>query len=316
MRLEKFINEGHKAIRISGTLEERVFEISVLLFKNCKQYLKDLKGTSDVLYRGARGGEITLITPRLDREPKDMSYELQELLDDAFYDKFKWRPRTEGVFCSGRYDQAAAYGSSVYTVWPIGKYDFVYSDRIHDLYTSTENLNTKVAYGEDEWYDEFEEEYNDDYGEDGDYGTWYWNDTDTGENVKSHAIDVVADWEREAQEFETEEEEENFDPFDYLDEDDLEWVPEEEKEDWINNKIEDRKYEIEDEVRDVVSDFSDDNIQKAIRSRNEVMLSCKSYYLISDNLTNDIMERIQMGPPSSTQKQLKFQFAYKKRRRK
>ena len=36
MRLQDFINEGHKAIRISGTLDERVFEITVLLFKDCK----------------------------------------------------------------------------------------------------------------------------------------------------------------------------------------------------------------------------------------------------------------------------------------
>ena len=316
MRLEKFINEGHKAIRLSGTLDEKVFEIAVLLFKNCKPYLKDLKGTTDVLYRGARGGEITLITPRIDRQPKDMSIELQELLDDEFYAKFKWRPRSEGVFCSGKYDQAATYGSSVYTVWPIGKYDFIYSVDIHDLYTKTENLNVTVQGGDDYWYDEFEEEYDQDYGEDGDYGSWYWNGTDTNENVKSHAIDVVANWERESQEFETEEEEENFDPFDYLDEDDLEWVPEEDKDDWINNKIAEKQYEIDDEVKDVVSDFSDDNIQNAIDSHNEVMLSCESYYLISDNLTNEIMKQIKMGPPKARQKQLKFQFAYKKRRRK
>ncbi len=317
MRLQHFINEGHKEVRISsGTLEERVFEISVLLFKNCKQYLKDLKGTSDVLYRGGRGGEITLITPRTDRHPKDMSPELQELLDDEFDKKFGWRPRSEGVFCSGDYDQAEGYGNAVFTVWPIGKYDFIYSDSINDLYLHTENLNNTVAGGEDTWYDEFKEEWEDSYDEDGNYGSWYYNGEDTGENVKSYALDVVADQERESHESNTEEEDEDYDPFDYISEDDLTWVPEEEKEDFINSKIEDRKYEIESEVEDVVSDFSDYSIKHAISSHNEVMLSCKSYYLISDKLTNDLKDQIKMGPPSATQKQLKFQFAYKKRRRK
>jgi hypothetical protein len=315
MRLQKFINEGHKAIRLNSKTEsKKVYEIITLLFKDCKQYLKDLKGTSEPLYRGARGGDITLITPRADREPKDMSRELQELFDTAFYNDFGWYPRSEGVFCSGKYDQASGYGSAVFTVWPIGKYNFIYSDDTHDLYTKSENLNDKVKYGEDSWYDDFEEEYEDEYGEDGDYGSWYYNGTDTNETVKSHAIDVVADWEREKQEFETEEEEENFDPFDYISEDDLDWVPEEEKEDWINNKIEDRKEDIEIEVKDMVSDFADDNIQNAIDSHNEVMLSCESYYLINNNFTDDIFDQIKLGPPSK-QKQLKFQFAYKKRRR-
>lgn len=131
MKLKQYLNEGKTSIDVPPDEQNEFLE--TLLTKNCKQYLNAIKGTQKLLYRGTEQVfKIAEITPRKNRNPKDMPLEYHKLLDKLFNTKFGWKPRSTGIFCSGRH-QAAVYGS-VYSIWPIGKFKFIWSPKIHDLY--------------------------------------------------------------------------------------------------------------------------------------------------------------------------------------
>jgi hypothetical protein len=74
---------------------------------------------------------------RIDRTPMNTSAELTTRLDNAFEEKFHWRPRTQGLFVTGDYAQSWAYGASFgesYIVFPMGPIKFLYNPKIKDLF--------------------------------------------------------------------------------------------------------------------------------------------------------------------------------------
>ncbi len=311
MRLEKFIVEESRHTPIDFydmDREEKIQKMASMLFRDCKPYLKDLKKSGKVMYRGAYGGDMTKIIPRKDRQPKDMDQELSDEIDDAFMSHVGWKPRSEGVFCSGDYKQAEGYGSAVFTVWPIGKYKFVWSLSIYDLYTKLDNSGD-YDYIETDWmYEDYEERY----GENSENGSWYYEGSDTEETEKSDAEAKVAEWITDDQEFESEEEKEDFDPYDEMAE--LDWEPDVSEEDYIEDAVaEERERQLESRY-EVVFDYEEDNIVKAIDTGNEIMIGCKAYYIIDNEYTNELVELLKIGKIKPAHKQLKFQFAYKKRR--
>lgn len=309
MRLETFINEAERHTEIffdTDDIEEKVTKMAHLLFNDCKQYLKDLGKSGEVMYRGAYGGDMTKIVPRKNRAPKDMSAALQEELDDAFYGEFKWKPRSEGVFCSGEWDQAHSYGTNVFTVWPIGKYQFLYNENVHDLYTHFENDDDDVDTSQ------IEEDYYDNYGE-GYQGTWYYDGENTEKSDKDDAEDVVAQWFEERYEPE-DEEDDDYDGHDNIDDKDFEWEPDVSWDDYLVDEIENARERIRENRYEVVFDYRDDDIKRAIKSQNEIMVRCKEYYIIDEDFTDDLNKLLKIGKIKSVHKQLKFQFAYKKRR--
>lgn len=309
MRLETFINEErHTEIYFdTDNVEEKVAKMAHLLFNDCKEYLKDLGKSGEVMYRGAYGDDMTKIVPRKNRQPTDMSRELQEELDNVFYDQFKWRPRSEGVFCSGEWDQAHGYGNNVFTVWPIGKYQFLYNENIHDLYTyfDTENELDDVD------TDQIERDYYDNYGE-GYEGTWYYEGDDTKESDKDNATDVVAGWFEK--DHEPEDDEDDYDGHDDVDYNGFEWEPDVSWDDYLEDNIEYERERIRENRLEVVLDYKDDDIKKAIKSKHEIMVRCKEYYIIDEEFTDDLNKLLKIGKIKPVHKQLKFQFAYKKRR--
>lgn len=304
MRLEKFINEDrHTEIYFdTDNDEEKVIKMAQLLFRDCKRYLKDIGKGGDVMYRGAHGADMTKIVPRKNRQPKDMDTEMQEELDDAFDSQFGWRPRSEGVFCSGDYHQASAYGKRVFTVWPIGKYKFLYNDNVNDLYTYMDNYDDYI---DTDW---MYENWQDTYGEGGE-GSWYYDGEDTEKSDKDDATEVVVGW------LEKEHEEEEYDAYEDIDEYDWEWMSDVSEEDYIEDATDQERERLREARYEVAYDYRDDNIKNAIDSTNEIMIGCKEYYIISNNYTNQLQKILKIGKIKPVHKQLKFDFAKRKRRK-
>lgn len=314
MRLEQFITESRSTKIEFDTvdIEEKVTKMASLLFKDCKQYLKDLniKNAGKVMYRGARGGDMTKIIPRKDRVPKDMDQDLSNALDDEFEREFGWEPRSEGVFCSGDRDQAAGYGN-VFTVWPIGKYKFLWSWSIFDLYTKMDQMGSSDYIDTDYFYTEWDETY----GEGGE-GSWYYDGDDTEETDKDKAEEVVLDWiEKQHEKDYSEYEDDDFDPQDELDDLSFEWTPDIDQESYVEDRAEQAREDLKDERLEVTNEYQDKDINKALRTGNEIMLGCNSYYLIDDDFSNELIKVLSKGKIKPVHKQLKFQFAYRKKRR-
>jgi hypothetical protein len=128
MKLLKFLNET-----TGPKLPSNPKDAADLIRKNCKPFLAAIKGEG-ILWRGtfATLNFIDVITPRTNRVPSSMPVNIHEALDIAFKTKFGWKPRSEGVFCSGSKAQAFSYGN-LRSIWPIGEFKFVWSPKIPDL---------------------------------------------------------------------------------------------------------------------------------------------------------------------------------------
>lgn len=104
MKLKQYLNEG-KTTRIDLPREDTMESLEALLTKNCQPYLKTISGTKKLLFRGTNQTfKMAEITPRKSRTPKDTPLKYHKLLDKLFNTKFGWKPRSTGIFCSGRMD--------------------------------------------------------------------------------------------------------------------------------------------------------------------------------------------------------------------
>jgi len=133
MRFEQYIlNEQNVSISWDAVIRN--------IQNNCKHYLKLLKPTGGVFYRGYKSNELYIKKKtRTDRKPLSTSQKTHELLDDAFKEKFGWKARSEGVFTSGRPDGAYLYGR-VYLFFPKGLSTYIYAPDINDLFVQLHSL--------------------------------------------------------------------------------------------------------------------------------------------------------------------------------
>jgi hypothetical protein len=87
------------------------------------------------LMRGYKiDGTFFAKTARDDRQPLDTSPRTHEVVDQWFFDRFRFRYRSSGVFCTNKYSTARGYGTP-YLVFPVGNYTACWSDKITDLYS-------------------------------------------------------------------------------------------------------------------------------------------------------------------------------------
>ena len=104
-----------------------------IIRRDCQPFLVETKG--NILFRGSvqhiKG--IKKIDPRSDRRPTDTPGWAHKMLDGAFKKKFGWNARSEGVFATRSINNAEVYGVA-YEFYPIGKFKYVWSPRIDDLY--------------------------------------------------------------------------------------------------------------------------------------------------------------------------------------
>jgi hypothetical protein len=142
MRLSNYLTEANNANQkmIKGIMSK--------LQRNYSEHLRFVKSVmlehSDrefesfwsrcFFYRGARGPQIFERAVRKDRTPKDTVYKMQIWLDDAFEKKFGWRPRSQGLFATGNFDQAQGYQDNPYIIFPSNNYKFIWSEKIGDIY--------------------------------------------------------------------------------------------------------------------------------------------------------------------------------------
>jgi hypothetical protein len=113
-----------------------------------------LKEFSVPLYRGEkRSNAFIMKTRRKDRVSRDTPEALHKLLDEVFLDLYGWRARSSGVFVGTDKSTADTYGNAYY-FFPIGRYRYLYSKRIRDLYVSLRrrifnNIRDRVKSRED-----------------------------------------------------------------------------------------------------------------------------------------------------------------------
>lgn len=131
-------------MKIIELFEEEEFDqdaIVELIKRDCKPYF-DASPGNRLMFRGMRGRSKTKAfkrTVRADRAPKDTSDELHKAMDDWFLEKFGFKARSNAMFATGHATIAGTYGS-LYAVFPIGDFEFVWSPNVDDLTLRTENL--------------------------------------------------------------------------------------------------------------------------------------------------------------------------------
>lgn len=102
--------------------------------KDCKPFLAE-KPKHMALYRGMKGKPTFVYNKQIrkDRTPSDTIPYIHDLVDEYFYKKFHVKARSQSMFCTGSYSEARGYGF-VYSVFPIGNFECIWSPNVEDLY--------------------------------------------------------------------------------------------------------------------------------------------------------------------------------------
>jgi len=298
MRLKKYIIE---TVDIGNRVSFE--ELLDILWRKCNPFLKDLLRpgwNGEFLYSGRNKTQDVFIGKvRSNRKPSDTNEKIHEILDEIFYDQFGFNARSNVIFCTGSYSEAADYGN-VYIIFPMNKYKFVYSDTIRDLYNivrtdgaGRDNIQSFDDFRESRLEDYTEEarsvlerSYEDQYSEDLD-GHWEYHDFDVDVELpygvdKEEAIDHIKNIiDGEDGEYNRE--------F-------LEWVPDMELDEFVEDNLSDEldsyedqiQYEYEEYLKNslediILSEYKNDNIINAIESDNEIMVNCKTYIAVDYN---------------------------------
>lgn len=150
--------------------DNKFAEIVSVLESGCKEFLDEIG--SSIVYRGSylSADGYCLKTTRSNRRPMDMNSEVNDLLSDAFVDKFGISIRKEGVFATKHPDVADNYGA-VCMFFPVGEYKYYYSKSFTDLYGYISN---KLWYGRIDSNIDYES-----YIRQTEFGEYYYNDYNT-----------------------------------------------------------------------------------------------------------------------------------------
>lgn len=149
MRFLKVLTEQTDGLFTVTVDNEEFFDIkqSVIdrINKDCSQIISDYKKSAGrMLFRGIHAkslrsqtidDRISKNTPRKNREPKDTPLDLHNMVNDLFFDKFGWKPRSEGVFATGSPSVASYYGD-IYIFLPSNGYKYIWSPSHIDLFGS------------------------------------------------------------------------------------------------------------------------------------------------------------------------------------
>ncbi len=140
MRFKQYLTEGNKL---------PVETVLTMVYDKSKPFIKDLvKGgfsyynKQDSLMMSGRKGYDPTITKKVrqDRSSKDTPEDTHKLMDNEFNKKFGIKARSQTIFCTGDLHTARGYGSTVYLIFPIGKYEIIWSPKYRDLYNDTNSI--------------------------------------------------------------------------------------------------------------------------------------------------------------------------------
>lgn len=143
MRLSNFVidtcnlNEG---IDVSKHLKK--------IRNECSEILNIYKDTfPDCLFRASFDRfDFKVITPRMDRKPRDTREDVHEILDEMFYDIFGWKVRSEGVFTSPNLFYVDIFGKHIYYIFPTNGFKYLYNRTGSDnIYPFIRNVRTQIG---------------------------------------------------------------------------------------------------------------------------------------------------------------------------
>jgi len=267
MKLNRYLT-----LTINESKDEYFIDIMRKIYKNCKPFLKEWakpqKGSSDVKFL-LSGRESSKIFDkrkiRKDRKPVDTHDTINNDLNDEFQRQFGYPARSNSIFCTSLVVVATTYGDP-YMIFPIGKYKYLWNKNIHDLYnhiqrtfnglpTDTRSLipgdNPLVHAISLDICDkrtinlEFEKQFYIEYGEGG-KGSWKGSLWIPKISWMDYNKDRFHDFEQKQK-----------------------------KDCYIKAK---NKYD--NMIDDIVSSYTDNNLMKALHTRNEIMISGNKYYMV------------------------------------
>lgn len=137
--------------------ENNMEEVFDKISKGCKPFLKNFikdpinrflvsgRKKTDNFFKGV---------VRKDRRPRDTDEEIHDYVDNLFDEKFGIKARSSTLFCAFHPAMVKTYGFP-YLIFPIGKYDLIWSPDVEDFYGDV------VENGDMYDYDELEEKIND-----------------------------------------------------------------------------------------------------------------------------------------------------------
>jgi len=129
MKLNSYIKESNRS-------DEEKYNNSIATIRSqCKPWLRAIKNCkSKELHRGYIPKDVVEIkNTRENREPKDTPRDIHTTIDVEFFKQFGWKVRTEGLFTYG-HKVTGGYGTTDGLVFPMGKFDFVWSPGIRDFF--------------------------------------------------------------------------------------------------------------------------------------------------------------------------------------
>lgn len=270
--------------------------------EKCSQVLKALRSCSNkkLLFRGM--GDIVRDIPfikdvRKDRKPKDTHEGVSRIIDDMFYDKFGFRPRSQGLFCFGMssknpfLDDIIDFGQS-YVIFPIGNFKFIWSPQIDDFYVYMikHSISKKsVALTGDKSVSM--ESWKWKYGKGAFEGTWKFQDI-TIEVTDKKGMSQRTAIERVMLEFTKEDITEL--PKDIYNKlydgikQDLEWIPVVP----FPSFLEAERSSAREGLLNMVESYKKTNFCEALKSGNEITIFCDKYYCFNANCLDFIRNKV------------------------
>lgn len=303
--------------------EEILQNILFLIQRDCAPYLKQLRNSNDFLWRGVKRGfskfeAISRIIPRKNRRPSDTPIHIHDLLDGLFKDYHGWKARSEGVFCFGGYMEASNYGEP-HIVFPIGKFSFLWNPDISDLYLRLKDLGMSPEGKLGEW--ELQANYEAAYGEYTGNGCWLWEgkEYENQEELEDLALDYFSSDEEEIEyctrlaennchyEDNRSEYEDCIEAeFDFCKKEEIEelkgkisleseWIPEVSFEEYCNKREKEWEEEFYAILTEIIKSYKDTGLRKAIKTDREIMLNCKSYYIVDKKYNLELKQSLLKG---------------------
>lgn len=137
MRFYSYLNE--QSIDESNYLE--------VIEKKCHPFIDDIRSANGYLYTGRNSSKLIINrNVRKDRRPKDTPTLIHNISDKYFMEKFGVKARSSTIFCTGNMWTAADYGHP-YIIFPVGKYEIIWSTKVKDFttYVTSEKNFKKYA---------------------------------------------------------------------------------------------------------------------------------------------------------------------------
>lgn len=106
-------------------------------FIDCAPFLDEIRGIqhNHLPKHGSRSApdDWEIIEQRVREKPRDSADYLHDAVNELLYKKFNWQARSDAIFITGDAHRARNYGP-ICTIFPIGKFDTLWSPEIEDLF--------------------------------------------------------------------------------------------------------------------------------------------------------------------------------------